>query len=105
MNYEIRLSEPAVAMLLDILDMATRRQVLERINLLSRGPENQGGFLKGRLSAYRKCRAVGRRFRILYRVDESASTVIVVALGARNPGKPNDIYRLASQLLDEGSLE
>ena len=105
MNYEIRFSEPAVAMLLDILDVAVRRQVLERINLLSRDPERQGGFLKGRLSNYRKCRAAGRRYRILYRVDKSTSTVIVVALGARNPRRPDDIYEIASEMLDEGSLE
>ena len=105
MNYQVRLSEPAIAMLLKIPDAATRRLVLERINLLGRDPERQGGFLKGRLSGYRKCRAAGRRYRILYRIDETTSTVIVTAIGARNPGEPDDIYRIANQLLQEGLLE
>jgi len=105
MNYEVRLSEPAIVMILEISDAATRRQVAERINLLTRDPEKQGGFLKGALSRYRKCRAAGRRYRILYRVDEATATVIVAAVGARTPGEPDDIYRIASQLLQEGLLE
>ena len=105
MTYEVRLSEPAVAMLQQITDVAAQRQVSERIGLLAVDPERQGGLLKGVLSGYRKCRAAGRRYRILYRLDAAASTVIVTAVGARNPGEADDIYRIASLLLPNGLLE
>ena len=105
MNYEVRLSRTAAAMLLEITDPTIRQQIAERARRLADDPEKQGGHLKGALSRYRKCRASGRRYRILYRIDQSTSTVIVVAIGARSPGNITDIYRFAGQLLQEGLLE
>ena len=105
MSYEVRLSETAAAMLLEIPDPALRRQVAERAGRLSVAPEKQGGNLKGALSGYRKCRAARRRYRIVYRIDEASSAVIVVAIGPRNPGGATDIYRAATRLLREGLLE
>ena len=105
MSYEVRLSETAAAMLLAIQEPALRRQVAERAGRLAHAPEKQGGNLKGALSGYRKCRAARRRYRIVYRIDEANSAVIVVAVGPRDPGGATDIYPLATRLLREGLLE
>ena len=105
MNYEIRLTQTAAQMLLAISEPAVRDRVVERISRLAVNPETQGGHLKGPLSRYRKCRAAGRRYRILYRIDGLNSIVTVEAIGIRNPGEPNDIYEVVRQLLRAGLLE
>ena len=47
----------------------------------------------------RSARAVGQRYRILYRAEEERVVVLVVALGLRREGDRKDIYELARKLV------
>src|SRR6266853_37518 len=46
---------------------------------------------------YRSVRAVGQRYRIIYRVERTLVTVVVVAAGIRKAGSREDIYRVAAK--------
>ena len=48
---------------------------------------------------YRSLRAVGQRYRVIYRVEEDQVLVLVVAVGIRKEGDKRDIYTLARKLL------
>ncbi len=56
------------------------------------------------LAGYRSIRAVGQRYRIIYRVERSIVTVVVVAAGIRKAGSREDIYRVAEKLIRLGLL-
>ncbi|MBZ5537093.1 MAG: hypothetical protein LAO31_14155 [Acidobacteriia bacterium] len=58
-------------------------------------PEKQGKPLVEELAGYRSLRAVGQRYRIIYRVDRS----LVIAVGIRKAGSQRDIYSLAKKLI------
>jgi mRNA interferase RelE/StbE len=67
--------------------------------------QNKGGKpLVGDLKGYRSVRAVGQRYRIIYRVSQLTVTVAVVALGIRKGGSRDDIYTLAQKLVKLGLL-
>jgi len=51
------------------------------------------------LAGYRSVRAVGQRYRIIYRVEEKKVLVLVVAMGMRKEGSKRDVYLLARKLL------
>ena len=68
-------------------------------------PEKQGKSLLGELRGLRSIRAVGQRYRIIFRVRQEHVEVIVVALGLRREGDREDIYRLAQRLLRMGLLD
>jgi mRNA interferase RelE/StbE len=53
----------------------------------------------GELAGYRSLRAVGQRYRIIYKVEEAEITVYVVAAGLRKEGSKSDVYNLAKKLL------
>jgi len=50
-------------------------------------------------------RAVGQRYRIIYRVEDERVTVLVVALGIRKQGDKKDVYELAKKLLRSDLLD
>ena len=62
-------------------------------------PELRGKPLGGDLKGYRSVRAVGQRYKIIYRVERSTVTVAVVAAGIRKEGSREDIYALAQRLV------
>ena len=62
-------------------------------------PAKQGKALIGELGGYRSLRAVGQRYRIIYRVDADNALVLIVALGIRKAGSKKDVYALARKLL------
>ena len=64
--------------------------ILTRIEKLKDEPEKQGKALSEELSGYRSIRAVGQRYRIIYRVDQDR--VVVVIVGRRNEGDKRDVY-------------
>ncbi len=66
-------------------------------------PEKQGKSLQGSLSEFRSLRAAGQRYRIIYRVEQDAVVVLVVAVGIRRDRK--DIYSLMKKLLKSGLLD
>ncbi len=66
----------------------------------SKGRHSQGKALTGALSGFRSLRAVGQRYRIIYRVVSGEVQVYVVAVGLRQEGSKRDVYRLFGRLVD-----
>jgi len=86
-------------MLEAIQDRRVRDKIRDRIDGLAEEPEKQGKPLTGELTGYRSLRAVGQRYRIVYRIEEGKVLVLVMALGIRKEGSGKDIYMLAQKLL------
>ena len=68
-------------------------------------PDKQGKPLSNELAGYRSIRAVGQRYRILYKLEEEQVIVAVVALGIRKAGDKKDMYELAKKLARLGLLD
>ena len=91
-------------MVLEIADRRVQEKILERMTALAAEPELQGKPLDDDLAGYRSIRAVGQRYRIIYRVERTLVTVVVVAAGIRKAGSRKDIYRVAAKLVRLGLL-
>ncbi len=89
-------------MLAAVRDRRIRGKIAERIEGLKTEPTLQGKALTGELSGYRSLRAVGQRYRILYRVEHRQVIVLVVGMGLRREGDRRDIYALAKKLVRLG---
>lgn len=87
-----------------ISDRRVRRLISERIDGLAENPLQQGKPLLEELAGYRSIRAVGQRYRVIYRVTDDTITVYVVAIGRRHDGSRDDIYALAKRLARRGRL-
>lgn len=98
MTYQIIIQPEAFKLLADIPDRRIQETIRDRIDALKRDPEKQGKPLLGELFGYRSIRAVGQRYRVLYRVDRARVTVFIVAIGIRKEGSRKDIYFLAQKL-------
>ncbi len=92
-------------MLVAIRDQRVREQIRDRIDALTEDAEKQGKPLVGELAGYRSVRAVGQRYRIIYRVEDEQILVLVVALGLRREGYKADVYALARKVLRLRLLE
>lgn len=99
MRWQVGLTLHARVMLEAIQDRRVRDKIRERIDGLAEEPEKQGKPLTGELTGYRSLRAVGQRYRIIYRIEEGKVLVLVMALGIRKEGSGKDIYVLAQKLL------
>ena len=99
MIYQIRLAPSAFQLLRDIADRRVQAKLQEAIDGLAEAPEQQGKALTGDLEGYRSLRAVGQRYRIIYRVDANNALVLIVAVGIRKAGSKKDVYALARKLL------
>ena len=82
-----------------IQDRRVRDKIRDRIDGLAEEPEKQGKPLTGELTGYRSLRAVGQRYRVIYRIEEGKVLVLVMDLGIRKEGSGKDIYVLAQKLL------
>ena len=102
MIYSIEITENATQMLTGIRDRRTRRLLASRIDRLANEPKKQGRPLGGELAGQRSCRAVGQRYRIIFRIDETV--VVVAAVGLRRAGDRGDVYALAERLARLGLL-
>ncbi len=87
-----------------IKDTRIRESISKRIDGLRNEPEKQGKPIIGELEGYRSIRAVGQRFRILYKITEETVVVSIVALGIRKEGDKADVYALAKKLMRLGLL-
>ena len=105
MNYRIIIAPAAYAMLLEITDRRVRGKIVAVIDRLAQEPEKQGKVLTSELQGFRSIRAVGQRYRIIYKVKEETVVVCVVAVGIRRDGDRNDIYSLAKKLFRLNLLE
>ena len=99
MIYNIFLTPQAQKMLGSILDRRVLEKIRDRINDLAHDPEKQGKPLTEELKGYRSLRAVGQRYRIIYRIEKEKVIVVVVAMGLRKAGSKKDIYSLAKKLI------
>ena len=105
MTWRIVVTPTALAMLKSIGDRRVREKIATVIDRLAVDPEKQGKVLIGDLAGLRSVRAVGQRYRILYRLKEDRVVVCVVAVGIRRDGDRKDIYQLARKLLRLHLLE
>ena len=85
-------------------DRRIREKLASVIDSLESDPELRGKPLSDDLAGSRSIRAVGQRYWIIYRVERSIVTVVVVAAGIRKEGSREDIYRVAEKLIRLGLL-
>ena len=103
--YEVSLTPKAMEMLTTIPDRRIQGELVKRAERLAEEPEKQGSALVGDLAGFRAVRAVGQRYRIVYRVDSGQVVVMVVGLGIRKDGDRRDVYQLMRRLVRLGILE
>lgn len=89
----------------EITDRRIRQLIFDTTRRLEDEPAKQGAPLTRELAGFRDLRAVGQRYRVLYRVEEVRHVVQVVAVGLRREGARDDIYELARRLLRTGLIE
>ena len=92
----------ALKMLKEIGDCRIQTKIGQVIDGLAHDPEQKGKPLWDELSGLRSIRAVGQRYRIVYKVDRGIVTVFVVSVGIRKEGDRSDVYRLAQKLVRLG---
>ena len=102
--FAIRWTETALKLVEAIPDRRIRRLISHRADELAKVPEQQCKPLIGELAGFRSVRAVGQRYRIVYRVERREIVVVIVAAGRRRSGDKSDIYELAKKLLRQGLL-
>lgn len=99
MIYTVVLTPVAREMLADIPDKRIQEKILQTAERLRQDPEKQGKPLAGPLAGYRSLRAVGQRYRIIYRIEKQRVWVIVLGIGIRKEGDKRDIYRRLQKLI------
>lgn len=102
MTWHVVLTPTARSMLRSIKDRRVLTALSKCIDGLTCEPEKQGKPLGGELAGLRSLRAVGSRYRIIYRLALPKIMVCVVAVGLRREGGRTDIYELARKLLKHG---
>jgi mRNA interferase RelE/StbE len=99
-KYEIKLTPLALEMLGEIKDQRHLKIISNSIDKLQISPEKQGKALTDNLKGYRSIRAVGQRYRIIYKVDQNQILVFIVGVGLRKEGSIQDIYIKMKKLLN-----
>src|SRR5579885_3481676 len=99
MNWRVEITEDALKHLQRITDKRVRENLFKRIEQLANDPERQGKPLQNELSGLRSVRAIGQRYRIVYRVERERVIVVVVAVGIHRQGDRSDIYEIAAKLM------
>ena len=100
-EYHLEITCLALKMLAEVNDQRHRQGLINRIEKLKSEPEKQGKPLANTFKGYRSVRAVGQRYRIIYRVDRNQVVVFVVGVGLRRQGDREDIYSILERLLEE----
>jgi mRNA interferase RelE/StbE len=100
-KYEIQLTPLALEMLAAIKDRREQEKLRDRIDQLRIDPEKQGKALVDNLSGFRSIRAIGQRYRIVYKVEQQQVLVVIVGVGRRKDGDKKDIYTVLEKLLEE----
>lgn len=102
MEYEIEFIPLAIKLLKKVKNQKEQKILREKILKLKIEPEKQGKALRGQFKGYRSIRAIGQRYRIVYRVDQNRIIVIIVGVGMRREGDRQDIYSfLKRELLED----
>lgn len=102
-QYSLRWTAEALKMLKNLSDRRIQAGLVERAEGLVREPEKQGKPLTGELFGFRSVRAIGQRYRIIYRREQKK--VFIAAVGIRKEGSRSDVYALARRLLRLRLLE
>jgi len=89
-QYRIYFTQIAAEMIESVKDKRVQKLLCERIQKLCIEPEKQGKELSGKLSGYRSVRAVGQRYRIIYRIE--GMSIVIVGVGLRKDRDLSDIY-------------
>jgi mRNA interferase RelE/StbE len=105
MKWQIIILPIAEKLLAEISDRRVRESIARRIDRLEYEPDKQGKPMRDELIGFRSIRAVGQRYRIIYKVDGETVTVLVVALGIRKEGDKKDVYELVKRLMRLGLLD
>jgi mRNA interferase RelE/StbE len=100
-EYRIVLSVQAQKLFTAIKDRREQSIVLARLEKLKNDPDKQGKALIDELSGYRSVRAVGQRYRIIYRIEEERVVVMIVGIGRRKEGDKRDVYMITQQLISD----
>lgn len=113
MTYRVEFSEDADDDLEDISDNRVRTTIIKRAYDLGEEPEKQGKPLTYDLKGLYSVRAVGQRYRIIYRIrvleltppgkEKTPPTidrvVTIVVVGIRKEGSKQDAYEIARKRL------
>ena len=99
LTYQIAITPTALKMLKGISDRRIRAKISDVIDRLPIDPDKQGKPLTGELAGFRSIRAVGQRYRIIYKIQKEKIVVVIVAAGIRKEGHRSDIYALANKLI------
>jgi mRNA interferase RelE/StbE len=105
MEWDIFILPHARRLLEKVRDQRMRNLIDKVISKLAYDPDKQGKPMSGKLVGHRSIRAVGQRFRILYRLDRGSVRVLVVMVGLRREGSRDDVYAEAERLFDQGTLD
>jgi mRNA interferase RelE/StbE len=105
MKWQVIILPIAERLLAAIKDTRIRQNISKRISRLEVDPEKQGRPLSEELAGYRSIRAIGKRYRIIYKLEAERVVVIVVTLGIRKEGDKKDVYELAKKLARLGQLD
>ncbi len=97
--YSIELAASALASLRAVRDKKIRGEIAEVIDRLARRRGSGGKPLVGPLEGLRSVHAARDRYRIIYQVAQPQRRVLVLFVGRRRPGSPEDVYRSAARLL------
>lgn len=79
--------------------------ILTRIEKLKEEPEKQGKALSEELSGYRSIRALGQRYRIVYRVEQDRVLVVIVGVGKRKEEDKRDVYTVTQDLISDLAIK
>lgn len=101
MQYKIEITPLAIELLSKVKDKREQEGLKKRIEKLTSEPEKQGKALSGKLKGYRSVRALGQRYRIIYRVEQSTITVLIVGAGIRKEEAKKDIYTILNKFFTE----
>jgi len=105
MKWTIKLTAPALRQFAAIKDTRIKEQISKRIDTLAYEPERPGKPLIDELAGYYSIRAVGQRYRIIYKLEAERVLVVVVTVGIRKDGDKKDAYALAKKLVRLGLLD
>ena len=101
MEYKIEITPLAIELLSKVKDKREQQGLGKRIEQLKSEPDKQGKALSGGLKGYRSIRALGQRYRIVYRVDQEKIIVVIVGAGIRKEGDKKDIYKILNKFFSD----
>ncbi|HVB25887.1 MAG TPA: type II toxin-antitoxin system RelE/ParE family toxin [Ktedonobacteraceae bacterium] len=104
-RWEVVLAGEAKLQLASIKDIRLRESLRVSLQRLEYEPDKQGKPLREELAGLRSVRAVGQRYRIIYKLKKEQIIVVVLVLGIRKEGDKKDIYKLAKKLMQSGLLD